>query len=142
MPKAEWGVKRTCPNCEARFYDMQREPIVCPECGAAFNVDDRGKVSATRERRAPVAAVAEAEALVDEELVDEDENADETLLGDEDEEEEEPAGPVLSDEAEEEDTVPYDEGIIDEGEDEDEAAAEDEDDLDDLDDVPGKDKGS
>ena len=27
MAKAEWGLKRTCLSCGARFYDLQREPI-------------------------------------------------------------------------------------------------------------------
>jgi uncharacterized protein (TIGR02300 family) len=146
MPKAEWGVKRTCPNCEARFYDLQREPIACPECGTTFKLDDQGKVSATRERRAPAPVAEDEEALVDDEdLVEEaDEEAEDPLLADE-EEDEEPAGPALSDEdEEEEDAVAFqDAGLIDEDEideDADEDDGEDEDDLDDLDDVPGKDK--
>ena len=33
MAKPEWGTKRICPGCGAHFYDLRREPIVCPECG-------------------------------------------------------------------------------------------------------------
>lgn len=36
MVKAELGTKRTCPSCAARFYDLLKEPIVCPKCGATF----------------------------------------------------------------------------------------------------------
>jgi uncharacterized protein (TIGR02300 family) len=36
MSKAEWGLKRRCANCEARFYDMQRKPIRCPKCDTVF----------------------------------------------------------------------------------------------------------
>ena len=34
MPKAEWGLKKYCPSCEAKFYDLNRKPPVCPICGA------------------------------------------------------------------------------------------------------------
>jgi uncharacterized protein (TIGR02300 family) len=36
MVSAELGTKRTCPNCAARFYDLLREPIMCPKCGTSF----------------------------------------------------------------------------------------------------------
>lgn len=147
MPKAEWGVKRTCPNCETRFYDLQREPILCPECGATFNMDDHGKVSGMRERRVPVAVADEADPLVedDEALVDEeddDEAAEDPILA-EDEEDEEPAGPTLTDEEDEQDAVPFKDATLAEDDDEIDADEEEEedDDLEDLDDAPGKDKG-
>tara|TARA_Y100000748_G_scaffold232423_1_gene196408 strand:- start:756 stop:1115 length:360 start_codon:yes stop_codon:yes gene_type:complete len=39
MPKVEWGKKIVCPNCEVRFYDLNRKyPLTCPSCGA--NVDE------------------------------------------------------------------------------------------------------
>ncbi|MGH6900344.1 MAG: TIGR02300 family protein, partial [Geminicoccaceae bacterium] len=50
VAKAEWGLKRTCLNCGARFYDLQREPIVCPSCGAA--VDAAGPSKPRRARAA------------------------------------------------------------------------------------------
>jgi hypothetical protein len=30
------GTKRTCLACEVRFYDLARNPIVCPSCGAPY----------------------------------------------------------------------------------------------------------
>ncbi len=34
MVKPEWGTKRTCPKCSARFYDLGKEdPVTCIECG-------------------------------------------------------------------------------------------------------------
>ena len=147
MPKAEWGVKRTCQNCEARFYDLRREPFVCPECGATFNIDDHGKVSAMRERRVPVSVAEDEDALVDDEdqVEDAEEDAADPLLA-ADDEDEEPAGPTLSDEdEEEEEVVAFKEGALVSDDDEMDEDVEDEDqeddELEDLDDVPGKGKG-
>lgn len=36
MPKDEWGVKRACPECQVRFYDLNNDPLLCPSCGANF----------------------------------------------------------------------------------------------------------
>ena len=36
MVKAELGTKRTCPSCAVRFYDLLKNPIVCPKCGVSF----------------------------------------------------------------------------------------------------------
>ena len=36
MAKPEWGVKRTCLSCGVRYYDMRRDPILCPKCGVEF----------------------------------------------------------------------------------------------------------
>ncbi len=33
MPKAEWGLKKYCPDCDSKFYDLNRKPPVCPMCG-------------------------------------------------------------------------------------------------------------
>ena len=55
MPKAEWGVKRTCLGCGARFYDLKRDPIVCPKCEVEFEI-----VVAPKPRRAKPAAAAKA----------------------------------------------------------------------------------
>ena len=34
--KAMRGTKRVCPACEVRFYDLAREVIICPSCGALY----------------------------------------------------------------------------------------------------------
>jgi uncharacterized protein (TIGR02300 family) len=34
--KAARGTKRACQACDTRFYDLSRDPIVCPSCGAHF----------------------------------------------------------------------------------------------------------
>jgi uncharacterized protein (TIGR02300 family) len=35
----ELGTKRTCPSCATRFYDLNKDPIVCPSCDESFIVD-------------------------------------------------------------------------------------------------------
>lgn len=32
MAKPELGTKRICVSCGARFYDLTRQPAVCPRC--------------------------------------------------------------------------------------------------------------
>ena len=59
MAKPEWGVKRTCQSCGARFYDMQRAPIICPKCGS--NVEPE-VIFKPRRQSAALAAAAAAEA--------------------------------------------------------------------------------
>ena len=36
MAKPELGVKRQCQNCGAKFFDLNKDPIVCPKCATAF----------------------------------------------------------------------------------------------------------
>lgn len=38
MPKAELGTKRSCPKCSKRFYDLNKDPATCPECGNVFEI--------------------------------------------------------------------------------------------------------
>lgn len=35
MAKAELGMKLTCESCGARFYDLNKQPGICPKCGQA-----------------------------------------------------------------------------------------------------------
>jgi uncharacterized protein (TIGR02300 family) len=37
VDRSDWGVKRVCLNCSARFYDFCKSPMACPACGAAFD---------------------------------------------------------------------------------------------------------
>ncbi|MBZ0130766.1 MAG: FYDLN acid domain-containing protein [Rhodobacteraceae bacterium] len=51
MPKDEWGVKRVCPKCAVRFYDLRNDPMTCPSCGATFDVES---LTTSRSRSATV----------------------------------------------------------------------------------------
>lgn len=39
MVDAELGTKRSCPSCSSRFYDLNKDPIVCPSCSESFIVE-------------------------------------------------------------------------------------------------------
>lgn len=95
MAKQEWGVKRACLACGTRFYDMQKDPILCPSCGVKFDVES---IFRPRRSRAPVEepvakpdkpAVTNGEdideelaALADDSLVDDDDDDDDAAIED------------------------------------------------------------
>jgi predicted amidophosphoribosyltransferase len=37
--KPAWGMKRTCQGCGAHFYDLQKDPIICPKCATVYDPD-------------------------------------------------------------------------------------------------------
>jgi len=37
VTKTDWGMKRTCPKCGSRFYDLGKNPATCPKCGTEFD---------------------------------------------------------------------------------------------------------
>lgn len=51
MSKPEWGLKRACLSCGAKFYDMRNDPIVCPKCETVFDPEAATKLK--RSRQAP-----------------------------------------------------------------------------------------
>jgi len=78
LAKPEWGEKRICLDCGAKFYDMQRSPIVCPSCETVFV-----PVVATRSSRAKAPAPKPKSKLVKPAVADEDA----ALVTDDDDEE-------------------------------------------------------
>ncbi|MCW8086180.1 TIGR02300 family protein [Sabulicella glaciei] len=34
MAKPELGLKRVCVSCSTKFYDLTKQPAICPKCGA------------------------------------------------------------------------------------------------------------
>src|SRR5947209_4140210 len=101
VAKPEWGSKRICPSCGARYYDLQREPVICPKCATPF--DAEAFLRSRRSRPAPpvekelepvgadeidaeVETEEEAEAVEEEEesvpLEEAEEEEDEELLED------------------------------------------------------------
>ena len=89
MAKPEWGTKRLCTSCGARFYDLNRQPIECPKCHTVLDPDQitrlkRSRSAAPEEvvKVKPVKKVEADEDLElegDEELEDVDEDDDAVL---------------------------------------------------------------
>jgi uncharacterized protein (TIGR02300 family) len=94
------GTKRTCQNgdCGARFYDLNRSPVLCPICGSKYTIAHSPTAAAAiaQEERAqrkmkkpefePVKAEAEGEADVEtDDSDDAGAEADETFLEEEEE---------------------------------------------------------
>lgn len=86
MAKPEWGSKRICQSCGAKFYDFSKDPIVCPACNAAFDPEAvlksrRGKGFAQKEKVRPTKSkVEEAHdtAVMDDDEVELDDTAEES----------------------------------------------------------------
>jgi uncharacterized protein (TIGR02300 family) len=56
VAKPELGTKRLCGSCGAKFYDLSKDPIVCPKCSTVFEI----VVPVARGRAAEAAALAAA----------------------------------------------------------------------------------
>jgi len=74
VAKSELGTKRLCASCGAKFYDLSKDPIVCPKCETVFHPVVLSTCSrpseAARTPVAPLAPVAaEAPEIADVELV-------------------------------------------------------------------------
>jgi uncharacterized protein (TIGR02300 family) len=85
VAKPEWGTKRICLNCGARFYDMNRDPIACPACSTT--IDPVVQSRPRRNRAAPkLAAAAAAVDVVRPAVVEPDEEIEVEVEVEDDEE--------------------------------------------------------
>lgn len=91
MAKPELGTKRLCGSCGAKFYDLGKDPIVCPKCGTVFQVvvpvsrarpDAAGRAAAAA--AAGAAAAAAAAKRPQTEVAEQEEGADFVSLEDAD----------------------------------------------------------
>jgi uncharacterized protein (TIGR02300 family) len=109
VAKTELGAKRQCQNCGAKFFDLNKDPIVCPKCGTVFQ-------GAARVERAVVKEVVEEDEVVQpagvelvslDEVEASEEKAAEPAVEDVDveEDEAEPDDPFIEAEEEDEDDV-------------------------------------
>ncbi|MEL6235795.1 MAG: TIGR02300 family protein [Pseudomonadota bacterium] len=91
MPEVEWGVKRLCPSCGARFYDLSTDPATCPACGSTFSLDALSLKRSRPERAEPKPAAKPVQAEVEDDILDDDEEeaievGDDVLEEDDDDE--------------------------------------------------------
>ena len=120
MAKPEWGTKRICPNCGARYYDLHRDPIVCPKCGTIFQgaariqraapKDEEEEEEAATPAGVELVPLEEADAgedkvaaVADDDIeVEDDEAAEDTFLEEEEEDNDDVAalidGDIVNDE--------------------------------------------
>ena len=127
MAKPELGQKQVCPNCQAKFYDLNRRPARCPKCETEFDPLEEAMRNRRGRRGAGYAADEESE----------DQVADKSVDGDEDEEEAEASTPEIDEEGHEPILTPDDDdaepgsdeaGLSTTDGDDDDALAEDDDD--------------
>lgn len=71
MAAVNKGIKRLCMSCSTKFYDFNKSPIKCPNCGAEFL--GYAKAKAKRGRPANDEKNAKAKAAEEEVLEDDDE---------------------------------------------------------------------
>jgi len=72
VAKPELGTKRLCANCGAKFYDLSKNPIVCPKCHTVLELaaaPPRSRPDAAPAAR-PAAAPAPEEEVVAPEVAD------------------------------------------------------------------------
>ena len=88
MPKDEWGVKRICPHCSTRFYDLRTDPMTCPNCATVFTVESLTAVKAKALRPEKLKPEpVDIEDLpgidADEDVIESDDELDDEILEDE-----------------------------------------------------------
>src|SRR3954451_4993932 len=86
VAKPEWGTKRICPSCGTRYYDLMRDPVVCPKCSTPF--DPEAFLKARRAR--PVAPVEKELEPVGADDIDPDLETEDVEAAEEEEEEDVP----------------------------------------------------
>jgi uncharacterized protein (TIGR02300 family) len=110
VAKPELGTKRQCQNCGAKFFDLNKDPIVCPKCGTVFQGAPRARVAAKAEEEedTEVATPAGVEVVSLDEVEASEEKAAEPVVDDIDVEEDDaetPDDPFLEEEEEDDDDV-------------------------------------
>jgi uncharacterized protein (TIGR02300 family) len=112
LAKLELGSKHQCQNCGAKFFDLNKDPIVCPKCGTVFQsvaARARPAAKAEEEEDTEVATPAGVEVVSLDEVEAGEEKAAEPAVDDidveEDAEDDAADDPFLEEEEEDDDDV-------------------------------------
>ena len=75
MAKPDLGSKRQCQSCGTKFFDLNKDPILCPKCGTVFVVaaipsTRGGRAAPADDEEADVESGAEVVALEDADAVE------------------------------------------------------------------------
>ncbi|MCW6509520.1 TIGR02300 family protein [Lichenifustis flavocetrariae] len=118
MVKPELGAKRQCQNCGTKFFDLNRDPIVCPKCATVFQAAPLSRAAAARTAPAndddevevevdpavaetvsldEVEAAEKVEVVAEDDIEVEDEPADDTFLEEDEEENDDVSGLIDGD---------------------------------------------
>jgi uncharacterized protein (TIGR02300 family) len=73
------GTKRSCQSCGSKYYDFNKDKIICPSCGEAF--DPEVLLKSRRIKPAPTAKPEPQSATV---VIENDETIDDTITDDDD----------------------------------------------------------
>ena len=96
LAQSDLGIKRICQACGARYFDLNKQPIVCPACGTPFDpeailksrrarvVNDDKPVVGAPETETEAEADDGDEVDLEEEDKDEIDGDDDALLEDDD----------------------------------------------------------
>lgn len=121
VAKPELGNKRQCQSCGAKFFDLNKDPILCPKCGTVFQVaavtrgssrsavvDDEAEADVSGAELVPLeeadATDDKVAAVADDDIEIEDDAGDETFLEEEEGDPDDVAGLIDSDLQDDEET--------------------------------------
>lgn len=65
------GLKRICQQCSSKFYDLEKDPILCPKCGSTFDPEALNKPKRGRRKAAVEEESSEIEVSLDDEAIEE-----------------------------------------------------------------------
>ncbi len=88
--KAKRGTKRACGGCGAKFYDLNKDPAICPMCETVFEIkktEPKPKKEPVKEEKPkPKPDLEDADTLLEgeDDLIDIDDDDEETIASTDD----------------------------------------------------------